>query len=152
MGLPIDMSTVSAADKYPEGRFRVRILSAEVRPKDVKINDQCEVVGQTTEKGTQKYCGLSVGFRYVEHPSNYTVDENGKDLSMVGRTRFEYFSMHPKMIRNVKRLFIAASVETSDEQELVGQEIDIVSEDRADNRDPDGPKDSRVTRTMVAMG
>jgi len=82
MALPIDMSTVSAADKYPEGRFRVRVLSAEVRPKDAEINDQCEVVGQVTEKGTQKYCGLSVGFRYIEHPSNYTVDENGKDLSM----------------------------------------------------------------------
>jgi len=152
MALPIDMSTVSAADKYPEGRFRVRVLSAEVRPKDAEINDQCEVVGQVTEKGTQKYCGLSVGFRYIEHPSNYTVDENGKDLSMVGRTRFQFFSMHPKMIKHVKRMFVAAGIEGSDEQELVGQEIDIVSEDQVDNREPDGPKESKVTRTMVAMG
>jgi len=49
-------------------------------------------------------------------------------------------------------MFVAAGIEGSDEQELVGQEIDIVSEDQVDNREPDGPKESKVTRTMVAMG
>lgn len=156
MALPIDMSKVSAEDKYPEGRFRARIISAGIYPKKdsgKELDETGAIVGEVNDEGNQKYGGINVGLRYIEHSSNYTVDEAGKDLSMVGRTRFEFFTFHPKMIQNIKRLFIAAGLgDSSDEQELIGQEIDFQSVDKVDKNDPDGPKKSRLQKTMVAMG
>ena len=153
MALPLDLTKVSAADLYPEGTFRTRIISAVVRPEDKEIDpEDASVVGEFKDDGGKKYAILNIGLRYVEHPTNYTVDPTtGKEVTLVGRTRFEGISFHPSFVHNVRRLFDNAGVEpTEDEKALVDKEIDIVSKNKT--RKDDGTLESRVVATRIATG
>lgn len=151
--LPMDLTKVSAADLFPEGRFRVRIASAEVQPKDKQLGESGEIVGVFSDEGKQKYAALNVGYRFTEHANNVAVDpRSGEAKNLAGRMIFDRISFHPEYVRHVRELYDASGTEADGPTEsLLGKEVDIIIKHRARRDDPD-VKESRVDKVRIAVG
>lgn len=153
VGLPIDLTKVSAADVFPDGRYRVRVIRAEVYPKDKELGSDAEVVGEVNEKGKQKYAFLGVSYRFVEHPSNYTTNPTtGEPMSLVGREIGEPISFHPEYRKHIRELYDNTGTDAGeDPKELLGKELDIYIKNKPSREDP-SVKESSISSRRVANG
>lgn len=154
--LPFDLSKVSASDLFPQGRFRVRVVDAQLYPKNgdgspVTLAEDCSIPGEFNENGDPKYGWLRVGFRFVEHPNNYTVDpKSGKEVTLVGRQIYDNFSFHPLMQRRVRELYNNTGTDPNEEvEQLLEKECDIQIKNKGRKDDPENVE-SRVSAVRVA--
>ena len=153
-GLPIDLSKVSAADVFPEGRFRVRVQRAEVWPKDKDLGQEGEIPGELNDEGKQRYGALNVGYKFTEHATNYVPDpKTGEPKPLAGRFISEMISFHPSFVRHVRELYDNTATDPKlPPVELVGKELDIVIKNKARRDDPEGPKESTISRRALPVG
>lgn len=155
VGPQIDLSKVPLTDLFPEGRHRARIAAAENRPKNTEFGPNGEVPGVFNDSGDPRYGYTNVGFVFMEHPSNVDVDpQTGKPVNLAGRWHWEKFSWHPKQLRRLHELFLAAEAEISRERiepaPLVSKEVDVVLKNKPRSDDQD-VLETRVQATRKAV-
>lgn len=154
--LPFDLTKVSMSDLFPEGRFRARVVSVEQYPKNQdgtpkELNEDM-TTGEMNEKGEPKYGWLRVGFRFVEHPSNYTVDpKTGKEMPLTGRQIYDNFSFHPLMQKKIRELYNNTGTPADQPTEaLKDKEADIIIKNKP-RKDDEEIVESRVSAVRVAV-
>lgn len=123
--LPVNLKNIITADNLPDGRYRVRVTKPTVYPKDKAMNDRGEIEGETNDKGGPKYGRLRLGFRFVEHPTNYVPGPDGQIQSLVGETKWENINLG--MRRTLIEMYNAAGLDLdADLDALDGIEFDVM--------------------------
>lgn len=150
---PVDLTKVSASTLYPEGRFRVRVVSTKEYPENEEYGPDGELPGKTTQKGNQAYAWMRCGFRFMEHPSNVAPDpKSGEPIDLAGRQIWKNYSYHPNFMSAMRQLYDAAGVSPDQDYEaLHGNELDVTIKNKPSYEDAE-VLESVVTATRVAVG
>lgn len=132
-----DYTTAPLDDSRPEGKHRCKIIGVEVYPKDKEIDEATNmVIGETNERGKQKYASLQVMFEYLTHHS--TMLSDGTDLAGNTFSQMYSFSPHEFCRKTIRRLLEATAtpynVDGAEFEHMNEVEVDVISKNKQ-NRD-----------------